>query len=123
MSPLNLSSFERQTRVRTLRAEDWPSIDALQNRCFPGMEVTTREQFLSQLSHFRAGQLGVEHQGRLVASASSLILDFELYKAWSDWRRSPTAGSFATTAKGNDAPGRDRADGGPGGDAACAWRH
>jgi predicted amidohydrolase/mannitol/fructose-specific phosphotransferase system IIA component (Ntr-type)/GNAT superfamily N-acetyltransferase len=98
--PLDLSSFERQTRVRTLRPEDWPSIDALQKRCFPGMEVTTKEQFLSQLDHFPAGQLGVEHQGQLVATASSLILDFELYKAWSDWEEIADGGFIRNHREG-----------------------
>ena len=31
---------------------------------------------------FPEGQIGVEYQGKLVASSSSLILDFELYKEW-----------------------------------------
>lgn len=49
------------------------------------MEGSTRAQFDSQLEHFAEGQIGIEHQGRLVASSSSVILDFELYKAWSSW--------------------------------------
>src|SRR5262249_42984334 len=49
------------------------------------MEGTTREQLASQITRFPEGQLCVEYQGRLVACASSLILDFELYKNWSSW--------------------------------------
>src|SRR5262249_27751473 len=83
--PRDLAAFERQMRVRHLVAEDWPAVDALQHRCFPGMEGTTQAQFLSQLSPFPEGQIGVEYRGKLVGTASSLILDFELYKAWSAW--------------------------------------
>ncbi|HTS79785.1 MAG TPA: GNAT family N-acetyltransferase [Myxococcaceae bacterium] len=85
MAKLNLGAFERQIRVRQVRLEDWEAFRALQERCFPGMEPTTREQFTSQITRFAEGQLCVEYQGRLVASSSSLILDFELYKDWSSW--------------------------------------
>ncbi|MEP7271612.1 MAG: hypothetical protein ABI882_08900 [Acidobacteriota bacterium] len=40
------------------------------------MEPWTKEQFDSQLEIFPEGQFCVEYQGLLVASASSLILDF-----------------------------------------------
>jgi predicted amidohydrolase/GNAT superfamily N-acetyltransferase len=68
--------------VRPLRLDDWDSVVVLEGRCFPGMETWTKEQFASQLAIFPEGQLGVEYQGRLVASSSSLILDFEMYKEW-----------------------------------------
>lgn len=46
------------------------------------MDVWTKEQFESQIKTFPEGQICVEYQGKLVASSSSLILDFELYKDW-----------------------------------------
>ncbi len=85
MAKLNLGAFERQTVVRQLRVTDWEAFRDLQERCFPGMEATTREQFESQIQHFPEGQLCVEYRGKLVATASSVILDFELYKDWSNW--------------------------------------
>ena len=85
MAKLNLGAFERQTVVRQLRVTDWQAFRDLQDRCFPEMEATTREQFESQIQHFPEGQLGVEYRGKLVATASSVILDFELYKDWSNW--------------------------------------
>jgi predicted amidohydrolase/ribosomal protein S18 acetylase RimI-like enzyme len=73
----------RQTvAVRPLRPADYEQVTALQAACFPGMETWTRDQFRSQLTVFPEGQIGVEYGGRLVASSSSLILDFELYKEW-----------------------------------------
>jgi predicted amidohydrolase/ribosomal protein S18 acetylase RimI-like enzyme len=85
MSRLNLKAFEKQVAVRPLRRADWAAFRTLQERCFPGMEGTTLAQFESQLERFPEGQICVEHQGRLVASSSSLILDFELYKDWNNW--------------------------------------
>ncbi len=85
MAKLNLKQFEKHLVVRALRPDDWPAVVQLQRRCFPGMETWTREQFDSQLRFFPEGQIGVESQGRLVGSSSSLILDFELYKDTHDF--------------------------------------
>lgn len=82
MAKLNLRKFEKNLVVRPLRATDFPDVVALQAKCFPGMETSTRDQFESQLKIFPEGQICVEYQGKLVASSSSLILDFELYKDW-----------------------------------------
>ncbi|MEP7274115.1 MAG: carbon-nitrogen hydrolase, partial [Acidobacteriota bacterium] len=71
MAKMNLKNYEKSTTVRRLRPDDFESIVALQRRCFPGMEPWTKEQFDSQLEIFPEGQFCVEHQGRLVASASS----------------------------------------------------
>ena len=49
----------------------------LQQRCFPAIEPWTREQFDSQLAIFPEGQLGVEIDGVLCATSSSLIVDEE----------------------------------------------
>jgi predicted amidohydrolase len=80
--PINLKRFEKHLSVRPLRPSDWTSVIALEQRCFPGMETWTKEQFDSQIAIFPEGQIGVEYQGKLVASSSSLILDFEMYKDW-----------------------------------------
>ncbi len=85
MTRLNLKTFERSLAVRVLRPADWPRFQVLQKRCFPDMEPTTRAQFESQLALFPEGQICVEYHGKLVASSSSLILDFELYKDWHSW--------------------------------------
>jgi predicted amidohydrolase/GNAT superfamily N-acetyltransferase len=82
MTKINLKKFEKNLVVRPLRPADWLGLVALQQRCFPGMETSSKEQFESQLRIFPEGQIGVDYQGKLVASSSSLILDFELYKDW-----------------------------------------
>jgi predicted amidohydrolase/ribosomal protein S18 acetylase RimI-like enzyme len=85
MTKLNLKDFETSLVVRPLRAEDFAGVVALQQKCFPKMTPWSQEQFHSQLRIFSEGQIGVELQGDLVASSSSLILDFELYKDWHRW--------------------------------------
>ena len=82
---INLKKFEKNLVVRPLRRSDWEGVVALQKRCFPGMESWSTEQFESQLKIFPEGQIGVEYQGKLVASSGSLILDFELFKDWHDF--------------------------------------
>ena len=82
MTKINLKKFEKNLKVRPLRSSDWKEHAALQQRCFPGMEPWSQEQFDSQLAIFPEGQIGVEYQGKLVAASGSLILDFELYKDW-----------------------------------------
>jgi predicted amidohydrolase/ribosomal protein S18 acetylase RimI-like enzyme len=85
MGKLNLKKFERAVLVRRLRLDDYEAVVALQQICFPGMDPWTREQFESQIASFPEGQIGVEYQQRLVASSSSLILDFALYHDWQSW--------------------------------------
>jgi len=82
---INLKKFEKNLVVRHLRLSDWEGVVALQELCFPGMEPWSKEQFESQLKIFPEGQIGVEYQGKLVASSGSVILDFELYKDWHDF--------------------------------------
>jgi len=55
-------------------------------------ETWQREQLTSQLSIFPEGQLCIEYEGRLVASSSSLILDFALYSQWHNWKEIADAG-------------------------------
>ncbi len=86
MSELDLKEFEKNIVVRTILPEDYSSITLLQESCFPGMKPWTHEQFDSQLKIFPEGQICVEYEGRIVASSSSLILDFSLYSEWHSWK-------------------------------------
>lgn len=86
MKKLNLKSFERSITVRQLRETDYDHVTGLQLKCFPGMKTWSPEQFRSQLTVFPEGQICVEYQGRVVASSSSLILDFALYSEWHSWK-------------------------------------
>jgi predicted amidohydrolase/ribosomal protein S18 acetylase RimI-like enzyme len=86
VSPLDLSAFEKNILVRNLKPEDYEQVTGLQLKCFPGMKPWRREQFESQLLIFPEGQICIEYERKLVASSSSLILDFAMYAEWHNWR-------------------------------------
>jgi predicted amidohydrolase/ribosomal protein S18 acetylase RimI-like enzyme len=68
--------------LRQLRKSDLPAVIDIQTRCFPTIEAWTPEQFESQLVIFPEGQLGVEIDGKLIATSSSLIVDEEDFGAY-----------------------------------------
>ena len=83
---LHLQDFEKRIRVRSLTLDDFDALVELQLQCFPGMQPWKREQLESQLRHFPEGQLCVEYRKKIVASSSSLIVDFADYSDWQNWR-------------------------------------
>jgi predicted amidohydrolase/ribosomal protein S18 acetylase RimI-like enzyme len=85
MEQIDLKSFEKTVVVRNLTGEDFNSVVTLQLKCFPGMKPWSRAQFQSQLTIFPEGQICVEYDGKIVASSSSLVLDFNLYGEHHAW--------------------------------------
>ena len=85
MAGIDMQAFEKKILVRQLRTEDFDQIVQLQLKCFPGMKPWTREQIASQLQIFPEGQLCVEYDQKIVASSSSLILDFAMYGEYHTW--------------------------------------
>jgi GNAT superfamily N-acetyltransferase len=55
-------------------------------KCFPGMQPWGRDQIESQLRIFPEGQLCVEIDGQLAATASSLILEYDPKLEWHNWK-------------------------------------
>ena len=92
MASIDLSAFEKKIQVRGIRLEDLDRLVELQLKCFPGMKPWKRDQLESQLQIFPDGQICIEYEGRIVASSSSLILDFAMYDEWHDWREIADAG-------------------------------
>ena len=86
MQPIDLASFEKSIVVRPVKIEDFDGLVELQLKCFPGMKPWMRAQIESQLRIFPEGQICLEYQGKLVASSSSLILDFAMYDEWHSWK-------------------------------------
>lgn len=83
---LPLEAFEKKILVRPIRIDDYEQIVEIAKLCFPGMQPWGRDQIESQLAIFSDGQICIEYQGRVVASSSSLIVDFDLHAEWHDWR-------------------------------------
>ena len=86
MEPLDLKQFEWKIEVRQLTMDDFDELVEMEERCFPGMQTWGREHIESQLKTFPEGQLCVEIDGRLAASSSSLILDFDPSLEWHNWK-------------------------------------
>lgn len=86
MPEIDLKEFETRVTTRTLRPADFDAVVALQQKCFPGMPTWSKAQFESQIEHFPEGQVCVECDGLMVASSSSLIVDYDLYSDWHDWK-------------------------------------
>jgi len=86
MEPLDLTEYEWKTKVRRLTIDDYDALIEMSEACFPGMKPWGRDQIESQLSIFPEGQLCVEIDGRLAATASSLILEFDETLEWHNWK-------------------------------------
>jgi len=72
--------------VRSLTKDDVEAIQDLQTRCYGGMEPWKSEVIESQIRRFPEGQIGVELDGELVGTSSSLIVDEEDYGAWHSYQ-------------------------------------
>lgn len=83
---ISLDEFNCEMKIRALRPEDYEEVIDLQLKCFPGMKPWSREQWDSQQKIFPDGQICIEYDGDIVASSSSLIVDFDHYDAWQDWK-------------------------------------
>lgn len=83
---INLEDFEKKVVLRQITAEDFEALVELQQLCFPGMKPWERKQIESQIRIFPEGQLCIEYEGKVVASASSLVVDFDGYEDWHNWQ-------------------------------------
>lgn len=86
MKKINLKTLEKKITVRPLIYHDFEQVIALQGLCFPGMQSWKEEQFKSQIDIFPEGQICIEFNGKIVASSSSLIVDFDLYEESDNWQ-------------------------------------
>ncbi len=86
MEKLNLKDFEWNILVRPLTIDDYDALCEMAEVCFPGIPALTHEQLQSQIAIFPEGQLCVEIDGRLAASASNLILEYNANLEWHNWK-------------------------------------
>lgn len=82
--------------LRNLAVGDFDDLIAVYARCFPGMKPWTREQIESQLRIFPEGQFVIEYEGRLVASCTSLIVDWDDYEDEHSWKEISGQGYLTT---------------------------
>jgi predicted amidohydrolase/ribosomal protein S18 acetylase RimI-like enzyme len=77
--------YEWNVMVRPMRLEDFDRIVELQKLCFPDMKPWNREHIESHLATFPEGQIVVEVDGEVMASSSSLVIDFDEYEEGHTW--------------------------------------
>src|ERR1039458_663679 len=86
-----------QFSVRQMTYDDIPEVIDLQVCAFPGQTPWRREQLERHLEVFPAGQLVVCNQaGRVVGSASSLLIEWDDYAESANWASITGEGSFDT---------------------------
>lgn len=79
MDETKFTQIQKSIKVRQLKQKDYEQVRELQIKCFPGMKPWSEEQFKSQIKIFPKGQICVEYQNKVIASSSSLIIDFDIY--------------------------------------------
>ena len=82
---IDLSDFETSIELRPLRREDYPAWRELLMACFPNLEPWSEAHFESMLAHFPEGQICIEVDGRIVASSSALVVQYDDYTDWHDY--------------------------------------
>ncbi|SIT70646.1 Predicted amidohydrolase [Ectothiorhodosinus mongolicus] len=95
--------------LRNLRLDDYEHIHRITRRVYQDVDGPwSREQYKAQLKRFPEGQICIEDNGRVVAAAMSLIVD---YRRWGDRHKywDITGKGFFTThdAKGDTLYGAD----------------
>ncbi|PKL82313.1 MAG: carbon-nitrogen hydrolase [Ignavibacteriae bacterium HGW-Ignavibacteriae-3] len=85
MTVTNVESFQKKILVRPLKIEDYDELVEIQKLSFPGMNPWSKEQIESQLKIFPEGQIAIEYKSKIIASSSSLIIDFDIYSDKHSW--------------------------------------
>ena len=92
-----MDSQRSSITIRPMMAEDVPAVVELQRRVFPAALAWTAEELTKHLSVFPEGQLvAVDESGKVVGSASSLIIDWDDYAESAKWSSITGFGTFST---------------------------
>jgi len=92
-----MSEEPHKTMIRQMAAADIPAVVELEERVFPQMLAWTKEELEQHLSVFPEGQLvAVDESGKIIGSASSLIIDWDDYAESAKWSSITGFGSFTT---------------------------
>ncbi len=83
---LDLEEFEQRINVRQLTLDDYDALRELDLACYPDTDPIPREQLASQLHMFPDGQMCVELDGEIIGASHCLVVDFDNYDEWHNWR-------------------------------------
>jgi predicted amidohydrolase/ribosomal protein S18 acetylase RimI-like enzyme len=85
MENKDASQIIKRIRLRTLTPRDYDQVVAIQLRSFPGMKPWTKEQFNNLLTTFPEGQRCIQYGKKVIASSSSLVINFDEYGETATW--------------------------------------
>jgi len=92
----------KKIKLRQIKKEDYNQIIGIQQRCFPGMKPWTENQFNNLLSIFSEGQSCIQYGKKIIASSSSLIINFDDYTETSSWQELTDSGNITNHDKYGD---------------------
>ncbi|MCC5857057.1 MAG: GNAT family N-acetyltransferase [Ectothiorhodospiraceae bacterium] len=70
---------EHHLKLRNLRYEDYADIKEIMEAVYPGMGAWSRKQFAAQLNRFPEGQICIEDNGKVVAAALTIVVDYRRF--------------------------------------------
>lgn len=91
-----IDTLQNQVTLRQLGIEDYEAVSSLQLLAFPEMKPWREEQWEKIVTTFPEGQIGVFLNDELVASSSSLLLNFDEFSSSHSWLQITGNGTLST---------------------------
>ncbi|PSR05976.1 MAG: hypothetical protein BRD49_02885, partial [Bacteroidetes bacterium SW_10_40_5] len=79
MATESRSLSDLKLSLRTLNLDDYEDVKEIMSHVYPYMGPWTYQQFKAQVTKFPEGQICIEDNGKVVASAISVIVDYAKY--------------------------------------------
>jgi len=92
----------KKIKLRKIRKDDYLQIIEIQKKCFPGMKPWSENQFNNLLTIFSEGQFCIQYEKKIIASSSSLILNFDDYSETASWNELTDSGNITNHNKYGD---------------------
>lgn len=92
----------KKIKLRQLKIDDYDQVIAIQLKCFPGMKPWSEVQFKNLISNFSEGQVCIQYGKKIIASACSLIINFDDYDETSSWNELTDNGNITNHNKFGD---------------------
>lgn len=94
--PNTTDQEEHLLKLRNLRLEDYPDVRRIMEAVYPAMGPWTEAQFAAQIHRFPEGQICVEDNGKVVAGAITLIVDYDRFGDRHSYRQITGDGFLST---------------------------
>lgn len=99
---METEDISKKIKLRPLKIGDYNQIVDVQKKCFPGMKPWTIDQFRSVINTFPEGQSCIQYGKKIIASSSSLIINFDDYSETSSWNELTDNGNITNHTKYGD---------------------